>query len=108
MRKVLCSTLALGILAAIPAIASADPIHPRDHQVIQREHKQENRIYSGVRNGSLSPREYDRLQNREARLNAQRAQEFRANGGHLTRAQQAQLNREENGLSRSIYRDKHN
>jgi hypothetical protein len=97
-RKLLFVTLSLALLA--PAAAQAG-------EVRNREVRQENRIYQGVQNGSLSRGEYDRLQGREAQINAQRRYDLAHDGGHLTPSQYGRLNREENRLSGSIYADKH-
>ncbi len=81
--------------------------HPRVRQVNRRFENQQDRIAAGVKSGALTSREAARLENREANLKAQE-NFFRAeNGGHLTLQEQAKLNREENGLSRSIHSQKH-
>ncbi len=83
------------------------PLAAQAGEVAHREAVQENRIYQGVRNGSLSPREYDRLQRQETRLNNRRVEDLQNGNGHLTGAQFRQFNREENHLSGRIYRTKH-
>jgi hypothetical protein len=95
------------LLATLCTAAMIAPVAAQAGEVYNREANQENRIYQGVQNGSLTRGQYDRLQSREAQINDQRINELRRNGGHLTGWQYAQLNREENRLSGRIYVDKH-
>jgi hypothetical protein len=65
------------------------PLAASAGEVENRIHNQNARIDQGVRNGSLTFGEY-------------------RDDGHLTRAQDVRLNRQENNLSDRIYFDKHN
>lgn len=85
-----------------------DPGHPRVNEVNQREENQQKRIANGINNGSLSPKETANLEKREASLQRQEKADMAKHNGHLTKAEQRRLNRRENRISRSIYRDKHN
>lgn len=85
-----------------------DPGHPRVNQVNARETSQQNRIANGVRSGQLSPGETHRLEGGERRLKANEKRDMAKDGGHLTRRDQAQLNREANRMSNRIAADKHN
>lgn len=105
MNKIVLTSLMAASLA-LPAIVL--PAAAQAGEVYNREQHQENRIYQGVANDSLTRREYDNLQGREAALNAQRNRDLVRNDGHLTPQEYRNLNRRENNLSRSIYRDKHN
>jgi hypothetical protein len=84
-----------------------DPGHPRVNQVNQREQNQQNRIANGVRNGQLTPGQAGNLEKKEAKLQRNEKRDMAKDGGHLTAKDQAKLNREANGISRDIYRDKH-
>lgn len=88
-------------MALIPLAASAG-------EVENRIHDQRARIDQGVRNGSLTYREDRGVNNRLNQIQAQRNRDLRRNGGHLTAAQYAHLNREENHLSNRVFFDKHN
>lgn len=101
---------ALTALVAVTLIAPmiVAPLAAQAGEVYNREHWQQDRIYNGVRNGSVTQREYNNLEGREARLNDQRANDLAHHDGHLTGAEYRQLNREESRDSRAIYRDKHN
>jgi hypothetical protein len=85
-----------------------DPGHPRVNQVNHREAKQQKRIANGIANGSLNPNEAARLEKREAAVQKHEETAMAKHNGHLTKAEQARLNRQQNRISRSIYRDKHN
>ena len=100
VRKALVAAALLASVIA-PLAASAG-------EVEQRVDNQDNRINQGVRSGSLTAREYTQLDNGVDRINAQRVRDLRANDGHLTAAERARLNREQNRLSDHIYFDKHN
>ena len=98
--KTLIATALLASLVA-PLAASAG-------EVEQRIDNQQQRINQGVRSGSLTYGEYQRLDNREDHIQAERNRDLRRNDGHLTPAEYRQLNRQENRLSDRIYFDKHN
>ncbi|HLO85422.1 MAG TPA: hypothetical protein VK203_10515 [Nostocaceae cyanobacterium] len=84
------------------------PLTANAGQIQRREVRQEQRIYHGVRNYQISPREYRKLEQREAAINAQRQRYLRVNQGRLTPAQYRQLNQRLDRNSRVIYRYKHN
>ncbi len=116
MNKILNSLAVLavgGLMFTGSATAQAgpgavDPGHPRVNQVNRREGRQQRRIANGVKNGSLSPKETAHLERREAGVQRQEQRDMAKHNGHLTKAEQRQLNRRQNRISRSIYRDKHN
>ena len=85
-----------------------DPFHPRVNQVNRRQARQQKRIAQGIKTGSLNPQEAARLEKREASVKRQEERALAKHNGHLTKAEQVRLNRRENRISRSIYRDKHN
>jgi hypothetical protein len=84
-----------------------DPGHPRVNQVNGRETNQQNRIANGVKNGSLSPKQTSNLENREASVENREKKDMAAHNGHLTKAEQNGINRQQNRISKSIYKDKH-
>ena len=108
-----CALLAGSAFAQNPNTSGAgpgkyDPDHPRVNQINQREQNQQNRIANGVKSGQLTPRETARLETRENRLVQNQKRDMAKDGGHLTKNNQAQLNREANRVSKGIYKDKHN
>lgn len=84
-----------------------DPGHPRVNQVNRRETRQQNRIANGVKNGKLTPGQTAHLEKGEQRLQNNEKKDMAKDNGHLTKANQGQLNREANHMSKRIYNDKH-
>jgi len=74
----------------------------------QRKKNQQDRIANGVQSGQLTAGETKNLENKEANLNREERGMRAADEGHLTGADRAKLNRQQNHLSNDIYRDKHN
>jgi CRISPR/Cas system-associated endoribonuclease Cas2 len=85
-----------------------DPGHPRVNQVNGREENQQDRIARGVKSGQLTPGETARLERGEQHLQTNERKDMAADGGHLTKQDKRQLNKEENQMSKRIYKDKHN
>ena len=85
-----------------------DPGHPRVNQVNGREANQQKRIANGVKNGSLNAKQTSRLENREASVQNREKKDMAAHNGHLTKAEQNGINRQQNRVSKTIYKDKHN
>ena len=83
-----------------------DPGHPRVNQVNHREANQQKRIGAGVQNGTLTSKQATHLEQRETNLQNREKADMAAHNGHLTKSEQAGLNRQENRISKSIYRDK--
>ena len=84
-----------------------DPGHPRVNQVNNREQNQQNRIANGIKNDKLTPQQTSNLEKRESNLQSKEQKDMAAHNGHLTKANQRQLNRKENRISKTIYKDKH-
>ncbi len=80
----------------------------QDPKLPVRKENQQDRIANGVKNGSLTPGETSRLENKEARINKEVRTDRQANGGNLTNNEKKQINRQQNRVSKDIYRDKHN
>ena len=85
-----------------------DPGHPRVTEVQKRQANQQDRIGKGIENGSLTPKEAQRLEKNEARIESHKEADMAAHGGHLTKPEQHRLNRQENKASHRIYHAKHN
>jgi len=77
-------------------------------KIAQRKENQQDRIAQGVKSGQLTPKETAHLENKEANLNKEIRTDRKANGGNLTNNEKKQINQQQNGLSRNIYKDKHN
>jgi len=100
MKRTILTVMTAGLLLSGLSYA--------DERIAQRKENQQDRIAQGVKSGSLSPRETANLEHKEANLNKEIRSDRRANGGNLTNNEKAQVNRQQNRLSRNIYRDKHN
>jgi hypothetical protein len=85
-----------------------DPGHPRVNEVNQREANQQKRIANGINNGSMNAHETANVERREASVQKQEQADMAKHNGHLTKAEQRQLNRRQDRISHSIYKDKHN
>ncbi|MFZ1918333.1 MAG: hypothetical protein WAU58_12215 [Terriglobales bacterium] len=85
-----------------------DPGHPRVNQVNGREENQQQRIANGVKSGKLSAQQTSNLEKREASVQNREQKDMAAHNGHLTKAEQKGINRQQNRISKSIYKDKHN
>jgi hypothetical protein len=83
-----------------------DPGHPRVNQVNSREENQQQRIGNGVKNGTLTPGQTANLEKREASVENREQRDMAKNNGHLTKAEQRGINRQQNRISRSIAKDK--
>jgi hypothetical protein len=76
--------------------------------VPQRKENQQDRIAQGVKSGQLTAGETANLETKEAAINGETRADRAANGGKLTAAEKQQINKQQNGLSKQIYNDKHN
>lgn len=76
-----------------------------DHNINRRQANQEKRIQQGVANGSLMPKETERLERQESRISELEAKD-RASGG-LSPKERAELEHRLNSEDHRIYRQKH-
>jgi hypothetical protein len=72
----------------------------------RRENRQD-RIANGIASGKVNAGQTARLEKNEAGLNREVAGDRKANGGKLTGAEKAQVNKQQNQLSKQIYDGKH-
>ena len=95
--------LATLVVASSPAMAGEwGRHHPRQHEVLAREQHQIHRINRERREGELTGAQARALRANDRAIARQDHAYARANGGHITKQQQRQLNREENAQSRVI------
>jgi hypothetical protein len=85
------------------AFAQQDPGHPRVNEIQGRIDNQEKRIDQGINKGQLSPGQAARDIRRDARVERQLKRDEAAHGGHITKGEQAKLNRELDRNSRKIH-----
>jgi hypothetical protein len=84
-----------------------DPGHPRVNQVNRREENQQQRIGNGIKSGKLNSQQASNLEKRETSVQNREQRDMAQHNGHLTKAEQKGINRQQNRISRSIYKDKH-
>ena len=91
---------------ATPAFAESawDRNHPWRDQVNDRIANQERRITQERREGEISRGQARAMRGQLAGIRAQERYDARFDGGHITRYEHAQLNRELNHTSREIGR----
>jgi hypothetical protein len=96
-----------GAAVAQTAAAVPDPGHPRVNEVQQRIDNQESRVDRGVSDGQINAKQaaHDdaKLGREQSSLNRDEAKD----GGHITKAEQRNLNRRLNRGSRQIHRQRH-
>ena len=78
--------------------------HPRKAEVNQRLNKQDRRINRKVANGDMSRRQAHNLHRRDHQIHREENRMAHRHHGHITRHEQARLNRQENHVSRRIHR----
>ena len=86
---------------------NANTAHYGNTEVGQRRENQQDRIANGLRNGSMNAGQAARDENREQGINQQVRADRAGNGGRLSGQERAQVNHEQNHVSRTIYRQKH-
>ena len=84
-----------------------DPGHPRVNQVNNREENQQQRIGNGIKSGKLNSQQASNLEKLETSVQNREKKDMSEHNGHLTKAEQKGINRQQNRISKSIYKDKH-
>jgi hypothetical protein len=74
--------------------------------IAERSQRQENRIDSGIQQGTLTNREAYRLDARQEAIERSRQRDIQ-DGQGLTAQEQRNLTQRQNALSQDIYRQKH-
>jgi hypothetical protein len=76
--------------------------------IAQRKDNQQDRIAQGIDSGQLTAGETKNVETKEAGVNAEEHTMRSEDDGHLTAADRAKLDNQQNHLSNQIYDDKHN
>ncbi len=111
-RELILSAAALITLFGAPAFAqqsssSSATTPDKPETIAQRKDNQQDRIAQGIDSGQLTSGETKNL-TKEAGVNAEEHTMRSEDDGHLTAADRAKLNNQQNHLSNRIYDDKHN
>jgi hypothetical protein len=99
---------ALFVLSAPAIFAQSAATNDPPQTIQQRKENQQDRIGQGVQSGQLTAGETKNLETKEAGLNKEERTMRSEDDGHLTSADRAKLNNQQNHLSNQIYDDKHN
>lgn len=100
--------LACAALISMQSMAQTAPVpdHPRENEVNQRLDNQQARIQQGVASGTMTGGQAARDASRDANIAQREAVDESKHNGHITKAEQARLNKAENRNSRHIRRQK--
>jgi len=100
---------ALCLVAASPAAHADDAQwkkkHPRRAEVNKRDRNLRNKTENAEKNGKITDQQAQKLEGEETAIHNQEKADAAANGGHITKGEQRDLNREENGVNRQLRRD---
>lgn len=99
---------ALFVLSAPAIFAQSATTNDPPQTIQQRKENQQDRIGQGVQSGQMTAGETKNLETKEAGLNKEERTMRSEDDGHLTSADRAKLNNQQNHLSNQIYDDKHN
>jgi hypothetical protein len=75
--------------------------------VNRRAARQQKRIANGISSGKLNSQQAANLEKRETLVQKREQRDMAKHNGHLTKAEQKGINRQQNRISKSIYKDKH-
>jgi hypothetical protein len=81
--------------------------HPRRAEVNKRLENQNKRIQQGEKSGKLTPDQAKQLHQEDKSIRKEERQMAAKDGGHITKKDQAKLNRQENKVSKQIHNEKH-
>lgn len=109
LNAALAAAMLPAMAQSVPATAVPAPTPPIQKSIInQRRENQQDRIAQLINSGQLTAGEAAKLETKEPAINGEVRADRQANGGKLTPAERAQVNRQLNRTSNQIYRDKHN
>ena len=104
--RVVATSLAALLCSAVAVNATAETkwekAHPRRDQVNDRLERQSARIHQEVKEGDLTKAQAAELHKDDAQIRAEERAMASQNGGHITKAEQLVLNKQENAVSRQI------
>jgi hypothetical protein len=95
------------LMNSVAALLFAGAAFAQTSEVGRRAENQQDRIANGIATGKMSAGQAAHIESKEAAVNKEIRTDRQANGGKLTGAEKAQVNRQQNRMSRQIYKDKH-
>ena len=96
----------LGLTARVEA-QTFNQTHPRRAEVNSRLENQNVRITNGVKDGQLTHGEAKAMRADDHAIRAEERADAAVNGGHITRAEQRNINNQESANSRAIHDGRH-
>ena len=90
----------------LPAVAQTAPA-AAPATINQRKENQQDRIANGIQSGQLTAGETRNLEKKESEINHEEHDMRKLDNGHLTAADRATLNQQQNVVSKDIYTQKH-
>lgn len=109
MNKVSIALLGTALVAlSLPLSAQTAPDNSQPQTINQRKTDQQDRIANGVQSGQLTAGETKHLETKETDINHEEHDMRKLDNGHLTAADRATINQQQNHVSNQIYNDKHN
>src|SRR5579862_3178059 len=113
--KLTLTAIALTVLIGSGGVASAqtppavpDPGHPRINEVQQRLNNQQNRVDRGISDGQINAKQAAHDDAKLAREQKSLNRDAVKDGGHITKAEQHNLNKRLNRGSRQIHNQRNN
>jgi hypothetical protein len=104
-KAFILTTVVAGLM--LPAAAQTSTPATAPATINQRKENQQDRIANGIQSGELTAGETKHLEKKEADLNQEERDMRKLDNGHLTTADRATLNQQQNKLSKDIYKQKH-
>ena len=106
MRTAFIALITTAVIGASAAWAQA-PGSSTGAGIDAREANQQRRIGNGIKSGKLNSQQASNLEKRETSVQNREKKDMSQHNGHLTKAEQKGINRQQNRISKSIYKDKH-
>jgi hypothetical protein len=104
---ILMAVMAGLMLPAAAQTGDSGPPATKPATINQRKENQQDRIGDGIQSGQLTAREAGKLEKKESEVNQEERDMRKLDNGHLTKADRATLNQQQNALSKDIYKQKH-
>jgi hypothetical protein len=104
-KGLILTAVVAGLMLPVAAQTSTPAAAPAT--INQRKENQQDRIANGVQSGELTAGETKHLEKKESELNHEERDMRKLDNGHLTAADRATLNQQQNKLSSDIYKQKH-
>lgn len=107
IARILSLAALFGTLGLAAQAQTFDQTHPRRAEVNARLANQNARIANGVKDGQLTHGEAKALRADDHAIRAEERAGAAVDGGHVAKAEQRQIKRQENANSRAIHEGRH-